>query len=878
MAMTSPCYCHVTGPFLIMADGTQGLSAGTAQDVMSHEESTEESEEDDSEEEPKLKYERLSNGVTDILQEDAASCMTVHEKFLALGTHSGKVYLLDIQGNMTQRFDISTVKINQISLDEGGEHVGVCAEDGKVQVFGLYSREGLHEIFDCPIKIVAVHPQFGRSACKQFVTGGKKLILYERTWLNRWKTTILHEAEGTITNIKWRGNFIAWSNNMGVKILDIITRQRITNVPRDDTSLRPDMYPCSLFWKDNLTLVIGWGKSVKICSVKERHASEVRDLPNRYVEIVSQFDTEFFISGIAPLCDQFVMLFFVKETSDNANKELCARPRLDIIQPQSDSCEEVSSDAITVRGFRENECRDYRLEYAEGESLFYIISPRDVVVAKERDQDDHIDWLLGRKKYEEALMAAEISQKNIKRHEVLDIGLAYITHLVEKGDYEVAARKCQKILGKNMKLWEDEVYRFKKIGQLKAISKYLPRGDLRLRPAIYEMILDEFLRTDYEGFSTLIREWPGDLYNNKTIVHALKTHLSHDPSNRTLLKALAELHTYDQCYSQALEIYLTLRHKEVFDLIHKHNLFSSIKNKIVLLMDFDTDKAVDMLLDNEDKISIDKVIEELKDRPELQHVYLHKLFKRDHHKGQKYHEKQISLYAEYDRPNLLPFLRDSTHCPLEKALEICHQRNFVEETVYLLSRMGNSRRALQMIMEELKDVDKAIEFAKEQDDAELWEDLILYSIDKPPFITGLLNNIGTHVDPILLIHRIKEGMEIPNLRDSLVKILQDYNLQILLREGCKKILVSDSLALLKKMHRTQSRAMLVDEENICEVCLSPILPTDSSKPLGVVVFHCRHMFHRECLPVGNTMSPAYFCNICSAKHRGPGSAILDIKK
>ena len=49
----------------------------------------------------------------------------------------------------------------------------------------------------------------------------------------------------------------------------------------------------------------------------------------------------------------------------------------------------------------------------------------------------------------------------------------------------------------------------------------------------------------------------------------------------------------------------------------------------------------------------------------------------------------------------------------------------------LPGRMGNCRRALQMIMEELEDVDKAIEFAKEQDDAELWEDLISYSIDKP---------------------------------------------------------------------------------------------------------------------------------------------------
>lgn len=87
-------------------------------------------------------------------------------------------------------------------------------------------------------------------------------------------------------------------------------------------------------------------------------------------------------------------------------------------------------------------------EHSEGESLFYIISPKDIVVAKERDQDDHIDWLLEKKKYEvrvqnilffsqiygshdlrfnkiyfviflqEALMAAEISFKNIKRHDV----------------------------------------------------------------------------------------------------------------------------------------------------------------------------------------------------------------------------------------------------------------------------------------------------------------------------------------------------------------------------------------------------------------------------------------------------------------------------
>jgi len=34
------------------------------------------------------------------------------------------------------------------------------------------------------------------------------------------------------------------------------------------------------------------------------------------------------------------------------------------------------------------------------------------------------------------------------------------------------------------------------------------------------------------------------------------------------------------------------------------------------------------------------------------------------------------------------------------------------------------------------------------------------------------------VDPRILIQKIECGMEIPGLRDCLVKIMQDYNLQV----------------------------------------------------------------------------------------------------
>ena len=46
-------------------------------------------------------------------------------------------------------------------------------------------------------------------------------------------------------------------------------------------------------------------------------------------------------------------------------------------------------------------------------------------------------------------------------------------------------------------------------------------------------------------------------------------------------------------------------------------------------------------------------------------------------------------------------------------------------------RMGNTKQALQLITNELGDVNQAIDFCKEHNERELWEDLITYSIDKP---------------------------------------------------------------------------------------------------------------------------------------------------
>lgn len=123
--------------------------------------------------------------------------------------------------------------------------------------------------------------------------------------------------------------------------------------------------------------------------------------------------------------------------------------------------------------------------------------------------------------------------------------------------------------------------------------------------------------------------------------------------------------------------------------------------------------------------------------------------------------------------------------------------------------MGNKKKALQVLMNKMKNVEEAIIFCKEENEKYLWEMLISNACDKAEFITSLLNNIGSHVDPIFIIRQIKGGMQIPGLRDSLVKLLQDYNLRINLRRGCRNILISDSISLFQKLNSLRRRSISV---------------------------------------------------------------------
>lgn len=352
----------------------------------------------------------------------------------------------------------------------------------------------------------------------------------------------------------------------------------------------------------------------------------------------------------------------------------------------------------------------------------------------------------------------------------------YVDHLLSQEKYDDAAKLCLRIFENNKDLWEEEVYKFVKVKQLRSVSQYLPRtNDCKLNPQVYEMVLYEYLKLDRLGFLALIKEWPPNLYNVVAVINAIHDHFDKKDKN-ILLEALAILYSHEREYEKALTMYLKLQHKDVFQLIKKHNLYATIRTMIVELIKLDNEKAISMLLEK-NKISPDTVVAELEDHEKFLFMFLDALDKVD--SSGKFDWKLVNLYARYDHEKMLPFLKRSRTYPLQEAFELCKSNLFYPEMVYLLDRMGNSTEALTIIMKKLKDVQMAIEFCREHNDLELWEYLVNESVDKPEIITKLLDGVaGFMINPEMLIDRIQIGQEIPGLKDALVKMLSGFNLQV----------------------------------------------------------------------------------------------------
>ncbi|KAL8951405.1 MAG: hypothetical protein Q9222_002626 [Ikaeria aurantiellina] len=226
----------------------------------------------------------------------------------------------------------------------------------------------------------------------------------------------------------------------------------------------------------------------------------------------------------------------------------------------------------------------------------------------------------------------------------------------------------------------------------------------------------------------------------------------------------------------------------------------------------------------------------------------------------------LQLFAEYDRPLLMTFLRSSQSYALDLASKICKQQGYIPESVYLLSKEGRMTEALRLIIDRIGDVKQAISFAKEQDDPSLWDDLLNYSMSKPLFIRGLLEEVGTSIDPVKLVRKIPEALEVEGLKGGLMRIIREYEIQYSISEGVARVLRGEVAAAMAEKSKGLNKGIKFDigevhrdpmtvqtprlsrprkvEKGHCPGCGKEFLPED---PQLLVSFPCQHIFHVPCL-------------------------------
>ncbi|KAI1114004.1 hypothetical protein F5Y14DRAFT_415864 [Nemania sp. NC0429] len=434
------------------------------------------------------------------------------------------------------------------------------------------------------------------------------------------------------------------------------------------------------------------------------------------------------------------------------------------------------------------------------------------------------------------------------------IGELWIQELLEDGNWAKAAKIVAMVV-KTPDRWEKWVYTFAGAKRFDEIVNYIPPEPMHppIPGTIYEVVLGHYLRTDKPRFKELLERWGPELFSVQEISTALENQLKFRDVRedsiedgekgrdwRIVMEALARLHEANGKYRDALKCYIKLQDADsAMRLIRDNHLADAVADDVVSFIGLRVpeghpdrmsveelgeaiSEAITLLVDETQRglIRLETVVSQLEKRNLNRYLYFYFRGLWQEYRDQpvddtlslidEFPDLAVRIFALFDRELLMDFLRVSTSYAFEKAVQECEHANYVPELVYLYSKTGQMKRALYLIIDRLGDVSQAITFAKEQDDPDLWEDLLEYSMDKPRFIQGLLEEVGTSINPITLIRRIPEGLEIPGLREGLKHIMKEHEIQYSISSGVARVLRSEVVAAQSQLRNGQRKGVRFD--------------------------------------------------------------------
>ena len=848
--------------------------------------------------------------------DEAVTCVAPHDDAVAVGSSTGTLRLLDgLEGSTGSGVEIRAhgAAVRGISWDASGHFVASCADDGTCGVHGRRAQgattdAGEWEAVDAqhhatPLRCVALDPRYASRRERVFMTGASSGDVSRqcRGWLGGSKKTSLDDAKSPVAALRWGGAWVAWAADDGVKTMHADSGSPAAHVKPPETEFAGARAPV-LFWEGS-SLWIGWADVVlRVDMTVEGEASDEFGAHVQCAGAVSlSARADVVLCGLAPFDrDHVAVLGFVMDDESDGDEDrkgegASPRPEVQLLK-REDASVVGKPEALPVAGFEACGAGDYQLASTydvacaagtwrrqdfslledgrardfSGENaakagrlmrgsppVLYVVSPRDVVLARVRDVDDQIELCLKRSDdagFRDALAIANAFPASVRRHRLQDLVKSHLDALLDAGQAEAAAAACPQFLGASATLWEYWIFVFDRRGALARLAPRIPTAEPRLAPSVYDMVLERLLETDPPALLAAVKRWghPGvsdgeALYSLDALMVRVDARAKRDAGRRrgdgsprrraAVAETVAELYVLDGQARRGLDCLLALdpaavtESSAVFDLVEAQRLYEDVRDRVATLRAFSEERAADLLVKHVDKFPLGDVDDQLareEDGGAARLWYLRTCFARlpdlyasaDHRRR---HADHARLYArlgpvpdaasagpraDYDS-EMLRFLRWSSFVPLTEAYDACaaQEAPLYDEMVWVLGKTGKTAEALALLLDKIGSVKRAVRFV-EAHDRSLWSTLIRHALRDARFLGELLDDAGSSsLDVGALLHQIPEGTRVPGLRDKLANVFQDRRHDAAIHAAARDCAKNDCLLLSRKAVKQRQRGI-----------------------------------------------------------------------
>ena len=530
--------------------------------------------------------------------------------------------------------------------------------------------------------------------------------------------------------------------------------------------------------------------------------------------------------------------------------------------------DELSVDELVLKRYQGLGMNDYQLleysvertEESKAEMKWFLVCANDAIIIEEFSLHDKLTWYLSKRRYFDAWV---LSGLWLDRFEKLKIGKKQLEVYFKEKKWDAASEFIQKVLNIDagdefendeekmtyidtvVEEWNSLLHVFKEDGVLSKYPDMLPvhkfESEKQIADEYYELLLHIFLKNkEYDKLINYLEQWDHGLFDLQDIqLHINEVLLDYEDKDEDEVRGLRRIYIANSLELDEPELcvkqLIILKDKNLMEFLDEYHLigkYLQMLPQIILigvdgksLANNELDRLeretplftnVQILVENSHEVVPRDIIGvfEKSDLEIVNYIYLKELGKMDKLLIKDFEDEMIRMYAKFNRGELKGFLKDHKKYSIDDAIKVCEEYECNEELVFLLSKIGENRKALKLIIDKMEDPSKAITFVQSVNEKELWDYLLDYSMSRSKFVKELLLSVGMLVDPIPVVSRIPLGVEIPDLQKAIVNITKNVSLDREIYEILLGIISGEYMEKSLRLRGIRTKGSMMSEAEV----------------------------------------------------------------